>query len=105
MHSQRLPNAQVEHNLLAATRDSISSNIPVQPLDLPALTTTRITQPTKDLTRLPGTELKGDRTLRFQASNRASKLKHGFRLVHFLALVDEGLEPGIGGFDLPRHVG
>src|SRR5277367_1585540 len=104
MHPQRLPDAQIEHNLLTTARDSVGPNVPIQPLDLPALTTTGIAEPTKDLTRLPSTELEGDSALRLQARNRAPKLKHGFRLVHLLALVDERFEPRIRGFDLSRHV-
>ncbi len=104
MHSQSLPDAQVEHDLLTATRNSIRPYISIQPLDLPALPTAGIAQAAEDLTRLSGAELEGDCALRFQAGNRAAELQHSFRLVHLLALVDQRFEPGIRGLDLSRHV-
>ncbi|KAK5637273.1 hypothetical protein RRF57_012985 [Xylaria bambusicola] len=92
-NSQTLPDAKVKHNLLASTRDSISANVTVQPLDFRALATARITQAAEDLARLAGAELKGQGTLGLEAGDGAAEAQHGFRLAHLLALVDEVLEP------------
>jgi len=120
VHPQSLSNTQIEHDLLATARDGISSDIAVQPLDLfivsdqsyglgtesylRALPPTTIAQPPKDLTRLPGTELKRHSRLRLQPSNGAAELQHRLRLVHDLALVDDALQPVVGGLDLARHM-
>ena len=74
MHPQRLPDTQIQHNLLAAPRNSISPDVPIQPLDLRSLAPTTITQPTKNLTRLPRTKLKRRRRLGLQARYSASEL-------------------------------
>lgn len=105
MHPERLPNTQIQHNLLASTRDSISPDIPIQPLDLCSLATTAIAQAAKDLTRFPSAELKRSSALGLQAGNSATELQHGLHLAHSLALEDEVLEPVVRGLDLAGHVG
>ena len=95
MNPQSLSNAKVEHNLFGPTGNGIGSYVAVQsmqdvsvlyksssdkirssnaisPLNFPPLAPFRIAQATKDLTRLPGAELKGNRALRLEACNRAS---------------------------------
>ena len=104
MHSQSLPNTQIQHNLLGATRDGIGPHIPIQPLDLRPLPTPTIRQAAKDLAGLPGTEFKGDGRLGLQAGNRTAELQHRFGLMHDLALIDQVLEPVIRGLDLAGHV-
>lgn len=105
VHAQRLPDAQIQHDFLAATGDGIGSDISIQPLDLGTLAATAITQTAKDLTGLAGAEFKRRRRLSFQTGNGASEFQHGFDFVHLLALVDHVFEPGVRGFDLAEHVG
>ena len=104
MHPHTLPNTQIEHNLLAPTGNSISPDIPIQPLDLGALPAPTITQPAKNLARLPRAKLKRHRRLCLEPSDGAAELEHRFRLVHALALEDQVLEPVVRGFDLTGHV-
>lgn len=105
VHPQSLPDTQVQHNLLATTRNSISPDISIQPLDLGTLSTATITQPTENLTRFSGTELESRGALRLETCNGTTELEHGFHVAHLLALVDEILHPGVGGFDLSEHMG
>jgi hypothetical protein len=105
MHPQRLPDAQIQHNLLAPPRDRISPHVAIQPLDLGPLPPATVTQPAEDLARLPGAELERRRRLRLEAGDGPSQLQHGFRFVHDVALVDEVLEPVVRGLDLAGHVG
>ena len=104
MHPQRLPHAQVQHDLLAAPRDRIPSHVAIEPLHLRALSAAAVTQPAKDLGRLARAKLKGDGGLRLQSCDGAAELEHRFRLLHSLGLVHERLEPGLGGFNLAGHV-
>lgn len=105
MHSERLSYAQIQHDLLATTRNSISPDISVQSLDLGALAASAVTEATEDLTCLPGAELECDGGLGLQACNGAAEFEHGFDLVHLLALVDHVFKPCVGCFDLSQHVG
>ena len=89
---------------LPSARDLIRQRIPIQPLDLPALPTSTVTQPTKDLRRLLRTKLKRRRRLRLQSRNRTTQLQHRFRLIHLFALEHEILKPVVTRFDLPCHV-
>lgn len=104
MHAQALTHAEIQHDFLASTRDRVGPNITVQPLNLTTLTTTAITETTKDLTGLTGTELKSGGGLRLQTGNGATQLEHGFSLVHRLALVDDVLQPVVCCLDLTGHV-
>ena len=105
MNLQALSHAQIQHNFLAAARDSVGADISVQSLDLSSLATTRVTQTAEDLTGLTGAVLEGSCRLGLEAGDSTSKLEHGFGLVHGRALVDDVLEPVVGGFDLAGHVG
>lgn len=104
MHTQTLPHAQIQHDLLASTGDSVGADITVQSLDLPALATTAVAQTSEDLTRLAGAVLEGGRRLSLEASDRATQLEHSLGLVHRLALVDDVLEPVVRRLDLAGHV-
>ena len=104
MNSHRLPNAQIQHDLLAPAWNRICPHISIQPFYLGALASTAITQTTEDLTRLSSTEFERGSRLGFQAGNRTTELEHGFDIAHLLALVDQRLEPGVGCFDLTSHV-
>lgn len=102
---QTLPDAQIQHDFLTTTRDGISPDISVQPLDGATLATSRVTKPTEDLTCLTSAELECDSRLRLEASNSTTELQHGLDVVHGVALEDHILEPGVRGFDLAVHVG
>lgn len=104
MHPHRLSNTQIEHNLFTTTGNSICSDVSIQPLDLGSLTTTAVTQTTKYLTSLSCAEFEGDRGLCFQASNRTTELEHSLHVAHFLALIDQGFEPGVRRLYLARHM-
>lgn len=105
VHAQTLPHAQVKHDLFTATWDGIGTDIPVQTLDLAALTTTAITETTKDLTGLASSVFKGSGGLGLETGNGTTQLEHSFGVVHTLALEHDVLQPVVGGFDLARHVG
>lgn len=105
MHSQRLSDTQIQHNLLRATRNSVRAHIPVQALDTAALAAARVRQATKDLRGFAGAELEGGGGLSLEAGDGAAELEHGLHLVHALALEDEVLEPVVAGLDLAGHVG
>ena len=110
LHAKQLVNlhtlshAEIQHDLLATTRDSIGTHITVQPLDLASLATAAITQAAKDLTGLAGTEFISDGGLGFEAGDGTAETKHGLILVHVLALVHDVLEPVVRGLDLTSHV-
>ena len=104
MHSQRLPDTQIQHNLLTTTRDGVSANVPVQSLDLCTLTSAGVTQTTEDLTGLTSAELKSGGRLGLETCDRTTKLEHSLHVAHAHALVDNGLEPGVRGFNLSVHV-
>lgn len=104
MYPQSLPDTQVKHDFFTSTRDSISSDIPIQPLDLGSLSSTAVTQATKDLTSFASAELESCGALCLQAGNGATELQHGFGLAHLLALVHKILEPVIRRFDLSGHM-
>lgn len=122
MYSHRLSDAEIQHDLLATTWNSVGSHISIKPLNLQkisiwvelyvirnlaylcSLPTTAVTQPTEDLASLTSTKLKGHGRLGFQAGNGSTKLKHRFSLVHHLALIDDILEPIVGGLYLASHV-
>lgn len=70
-----------------------------------SLSTTTITQSSKDLARLSGAKLKRDCGLRFQPGDGAAELQHRFGVVHDIALVNEVLQPVVRGLDLAGHVG
>lgn len=105
MHPQALTHAQIQHNLLTPTGNSIGTHIPVKTLDLAALPTTAVAEAAKDLGRLAGAELESAGALGLEAGDGTAQLEHRLRLVHGLALVDDVLEPVVGGFDLARHFG
>lgn len=104
MHPQTLPHAQIQHNLLTPTRNSISPNISIQPLNLPPLSTTTIAQSPKYLARLARTVLERRSRLRLQTCDCTAELQHGFSFFHVLTLIDDVLEPVVAGFDLAGHV-
>lgn len=124
VHPKRLSYAQVQHNLLAAARNCVGPHIPVQALNLlciklvdahqylmqrektylPTLAAATITQSAKNLARFPGTKLKRDSGLRFQAGDSATKFEHCFRFVHDITLVNNILKPVVGSLNLPGHV-
>jgi len=101
---QTLPDAKIEHDLLRSTRDLVAQDVSVQPLDLGSLSAPTDAQTAEDLRGLFGAKLKRRGRLCLQAGDGAAKLQHGLRLVHLLALVDDVLEPVVGGFDLACHV-
>jgi hypothetical protein len=101
---QTLSNAQIQHNLLRSTRDSISAHISIQTLNLATLSTTAVTQPTEDLTCLASAVLEGDGTLSLETGDGTAKTQHGLLLAHRAGLEDERLEPRGGGLDLSCHV-
>lgn len=104
MHLQCLPDAQIQHNLLATTWDGVRAHITVEALNLSTLAATAVRQTTEDLTGLASTVLEGDGALGLEAGDGATKLEHGLSLVHALALEDEVLEPCVRGLDLAGHV-
>ena len=104
MHLECLPDAKVQHDLLAATWDSVSADITIQTLNLATLATTAVRQTTEDLTGLAGAVLEGNGTLGLQTGNGATKLEHSLGLVHALALEDYVLEPCVRSLDLAGHV-
>lgn len=104
VNPQSLSDAQIQHDLLATTRNSISSNITVKSLDFGTLSTAAVTQPAKDLACFPRTELKRSRSLGLQTGDGTAKLQHSFGFLHDVALVDEILHPIIRGFDLAGHM-
>ena len=59
-----LANAEVQHDLLAPTRDLVCQHIPIQPFNLTTLSTSGVAQPAKDLRSLLRAELKSCRGLR-----------------------------------------
>lgn len=109
MYSHCLSDAEIQHDLLAASWNSVGSHISIKPLDLQnistwvefyvirnlaylrSLSTTAVTQTTKDLASLSSTKLKGQGRLGFQAGNGSTELQHRFSLVHHLALIDDVL--------------
>lgn len=105
MHPQRLPNAQIQHNLLGATGDRVRPHISVQPLNLGTLPSTRVTESAKDLTRFSSTEFERGCGLSLEACNGTPELQHCFGLIHDLALVNDVLKPVVAGFNLACHVG
>jgi hypothetical protein len=104
MHPQRLPNAQIQHDLLAATRNSIGPDISIQSLDLATLSSTAITQAAENLAGLAGTVLERGGGLSLQAGNSAAQLQRGLHIAHVLCLVDQILQPRPRRFDLASHV-
>jgi hypothetical protein len=104
VYTQRLPDTQVEHDFFRSTRNSVSPDISVQPLDLCALSTTAVTQTAENLTCFPSTELESCGALRLQTGNSATELQHGLHLIHLLALVDEVLHPVVACLDLACHM-
>ena len=126
MHPECLPDAQVQHDLLRSTGNGVGADVAVQSLDLfgisihistssskdrlrgtyfGALPTTRVTQSTKDLTGLPGTEFERHGRLSLQPSNSTTQLQHGLGLVHDIALINQILHPVVGSLDLSCHMG
>ena len=122
MYSHRLSDAEIQHDFLATSWNSVGSHISIKSLNLKkistwvelyvirnlaylrSLSTTAVTQATKDLASLSSTKLKGHGRLGFQAGNGSTKLQHRFGLVHHLALIDDILEPVVGGLYLASHV-
>lgn len=87
VHAQALAYAEVQHDLLASTRDSVGTNVTVQALNLATLTTAAVAEASKDLTRLTGTEFESSSCLSLETSNGTTQLEHRFSLLHGLALI------------------
>lgn len=104
MHPQTLPDAEIEHDFLTATRDCVGTDVAVQPLDFTALSAAAVAQTAKDLACLARAELEGGGRLRLEAGNRTAQLEHCLCLVHRLRLKDDILQPVVRGLDLAGHV-
>lgn len=104
MHLCRLSNRKIRHNLLTATRNGITSNLSVQPLDLRALSTSGVSKTTENLDSLSGAELESLGRVQLEGGDGATKTEHGLGLVHVFGLVGDVFEPVVGTLDLAGHV-
>ena len=104
MHLQRLSDGEIQHDLLGTTGDGVTADVTVKTLNLRTLTVLGVSGTTEDLDSLASAELECDGRLGLQAGNGTTKLEHGLGLAHGTALVDEVLEPVVGGLNLARHV-
>lgn len=91
MHPQCLPDAKIQHDLLATSGNGVGPDITVQALDFGALAAAAVTETAEDLTGFPCAELKGDGALSLQTGDGATEFHHGLVVAHLLALVDEVL--------------
>lgn len=105
VHTQTLAHAQIQHDLLASTGNSVGTDVTIQALNLTTLAATAVAEATEDLTGLTGAELKGLSRLGLETGNGTAELEHSLGLLHALALKDDVLQPVVGGLDLPGHVG
>mmetsp|Transcript_75453 Transcript_75453/g.233414 ORF Transcript_75453/g.233414 Transcript_75453/m.233414 type:complete len:314 (+) Transcript_75453:100-1041(+) len=100
-----LPDAQVQHDLLAAPRDRVGAHVPVEPLHLLPEAGAGVGVAAKDLPRLARTVLEDLGGVRLGHGDGAAQRRHGLLLGHVAELEREVLQPVVGGLDLPRHLG
>mmetsp|Transcript_12214 Transcript_12214/g.23643 ORF Transcript_12214/g.23643 Transcript_12214/m.23643 type:complete len:546 (-) Transcript_12214:425-2062(-) len=103
-HLLLLPDTEFQHDLLTSTGNGPRPNFPVQTLDLPSLSPSRVREPTEDLSGLASAELKQLRSLDLAQSCGATEFEEPFLAVHLVQLEADVLDLGPVSLNLSCHL-